>query len=504
MRPLARRYVLVLAAVAVLVLLDQAAIQPLLFRMNFYAPVINVAGRQRMLSQKLAKEALAIDAADDDATRGVRRGELLKTVEQWSRAHRALLGGDREFGLPAVASSAIVAALKDLDPHFATIRAAAMAITAKEPSSTDPQGGSKPRVRVIVDNEPAYLLGMEHVVGLLQAEAQKQVAFLHGCGLTAMTLVLALLLGMHFFVLRPAMRLISGQVRQLSASEARYRSLAELLRQARDKLEERVADRTRDLSAANRAVEEEIHQRHLAEARMQRLSTELAHASRLTAMGQLAAGLAHEINHPLATITNYAGVCELLCQRELPAEHGARQAIAHVKQAALRAGGIVRRMRNFVRPDAAQTASVDLNDLVRDVAELCRPEAKRADSIIALDLTSQSTRAVADALQIQQVVINLVQNAIQAMQSCPRNQRHLRIRTSVVDSGIHVDVIDSGPGFSTHSVEDAFAPFFTTKPDGLGLGLAISRSIIEKHRGRLWAENRTACGTAVSFVLPSR
>ncbi len=164
---------------------------------------------------------------------------------------------------------------------------------------------------------------------------------------------------------------------------------------------------------------------------MQRLSGELAHASRVTALGQLATGLAHEINQPLATIVNYAGTCELLLEQELPGNAKSRQAVMEMKQAASRAGAIVLRMRNFVRPGPGQAAAEELNDLTREVLELCRPELLRADVELSLELPAAATPVFVDALQIQQVLVNLIQNAIQAMRDGAAPQRRLRLRTSI-------------------------------------------------------------------------
>ena len=466
-RPFAARYMLVLATVAVLVIVDQALIQPQLVRLNYLAPTINVAGRQRMLSQKLSKEALALATLDDEPARSRRRRELLSTVSRWAAAHRALLFGDRDADLQPIRSPAIVASLRDLEPHFQAMRAAATTLASNHPDSNHPDsnagrspGDSRADLQAILDHEPAYLSGMERTVGLLESASRSQVAWLRGCGLIAAAFVLLVLVGVYFAVLRAATQLVRRQVRR------------------------------------------ELRQRADAKIRLQRLSAELAHASRVTALGQLATGLAHEINQPLAAIANYASTCELLLDRELLADPRARQAVAEMRLAASRAGAIVRRMRNFVRPGARQAHCTELNDLVREVAELCRPELTRSDVDLTLDLTDAATPVYADALQIQQVLVNLFQNAIQAMLALPRSQRALRVGSAVGAGQVQLDVADSGPGFPASAEQDVFAPFFTTKPDGLGMGLSISRSIIEQHQGRIWADAGANGGAVVRFRLP--
>jgi two-component system, LuxR family, sensor kinase FixL len=157
-------------------------------------------------------------------------------------------------------------------------------------------------------------------------------------------------------------------------------------------------------------------------------------------------------------------------------------------------------MRNFVRRSAEQASPVDLNDLVREVTELCEPELRRCDVELTLDLCGEAT-VVGDPIQIQQVLVNLVQNSIQAMRDVD-GHRVLGIRTSLAAAGAQVDVADSGPGFPDDGRDGPFAPFFSTKDDGLGMGLAISQTIIEQHQGRIWAGNRPAGGAMVSFFLP--
>lgn len=498
-RPLSRRYLLVLASVAALVLVDQAILQPLLVRLNVYAPVINLAGRQRMLSQKVTKEVLSLVAIDDIEVCAFRRKELHAALEQWTVAHRALLDGDRATGMQPVQTS-IAAALHRIEPAFEAIRTAASAIGADR--SLTGMSSTNPTVAIILDQEPVYLRGMETVVTMLEESAKVRVTWLRGCGVVAMTAVIVLLVGVYFLVLRPAANLIRGQVEEIAASDTRHRLLAEMLSEARDTLELRVAQRTSELIAANVALKREIAERQAAESRMRELSSELAHASRVTALGQLATGLAHEINQPLATVANYAGTLELALARACPREEEPRLLVTQIQQAALRAGAIVRRMRNFVRRGGVQASHVDLNALVREVSELCQSELRDANVQLALDLATEPVLILADAVQIQQVFVNLIHNAIQAMATSPVAKRGLRIGMEVGPLEVGVAVADSGPGFPSANIRNCYQPFFSTKPEGLGMGLAISRSIIEQHQGRIWSENRESGGAVVRFSLP--
>lgn len=498
-RPFSRRYLLVLASVAALVLVDQAILQPLLVQLNFYAPVINMAGRQRMLSQKVTKDVLALVATGAKDSNSARRDELRRSLEQWTTAHRTLLEGDPASGVQPVDAS-IQSVLRGVDPALAAMRSAASAIAAagSQPDSSE----TRRDVSVILEQEPIYLRGMEQVVAQLEKSAQARVAWLRGCGLVAMLAVIVLLVAVYFLVLQPAATLIGRQVEQLVISETRHRLLAEMLSEARDKLELRVAQRTSDLSQANLALEHEMAERQAAELRMRELSHELAHVSRVTALGQLATGLAHEINQPLATVANCAGTLELALEKAESRDPKTVELVSQIKHAALRAGRIVRRMRNFVRGDVVQKTEVELNDLMREVSELCRPQLQEAKVDLELDLAPQSVLVLADSLQIQQVLVNLIQNGTQAIVASSAARRTLCIRTEAGPNEAAITVADTGPGFAAGDGEKCFESFYSTKSDGLGMGLAISRSIIHQHQGQIWSENRESGGAVVGFSLP--
>ncbi|REK09052.1 MAG: hypothetical protein DWQ37_19530 [Planctomycetota bacterium] len=501
-RLLSGRYLWALLAVASLAVVDEAIIQPQLVRLNLYAPAINVAGRQRMLSQKIAKNALALATRSGDGARADRREQLLKAVYEWNTAHRGLLSGSVALGLEPIADERTAAALLALEPRLEAIRTAAHTIADTSPDDTDHDAAIQAALDTILSEEPQYLEGMERVVGMLEVSAGRQVDFLRWCGMAAMLAALGLLVAVYFVVLRPALNLIRQQITKLADSESRHREMAELLTEARDELESRVAERTSELVAANRALEGEIAERQAAESRMRELSGELAHASRITALGQLATGLAHEINQPLASITNYADVLELSAENGTFDAETTASTIARLKRAALRAGQIVRSMRNFVRAGGGQRSVVELNALVREVCDLCRPQLEQAQVQWSVDLAVGEIIVEADPLEIQQVVVNLVQNAAQAVAACDREDRHVDIRTCVEGHNATVEVADTGPGFGTAGAEESFAPFFSTKPEGLGMGLSISRTILERHDGRLWGRNRAGGGAVVGFQLP--
>jgi two-component system sensor kinase FixL len=486
-RRLAIRYFIVLFAVAALIVIDQSIIQPWLVRLGSYAPVINVAGRQRMLSQRLAKAALALEIADDATARRLRSGELRETLSQWSSAHAALRKGDPNLGIERIHSPDIDTQWKLLQPNFDVMCAAAQTIIGQPDADAGKEhlnDQSAAAVAAIVEHEAPFLASMDRIVKLMEGEAAAAVARLRICALSISAAVVLLILGLGWFVVRPATRTIRKQV---------------------DDLETRVALRTRELSAALDELRHEVSERELAESKTQRLAAQLAHAERVTTMGHLTAGLAHELNQPLAAIANYAEACdvELLSTRDTDIRAGVlRKHVDKVKQASLRAGQIVRRMRNFVRPNAASLTDVEANLLVTEIVELLRSEIDRAGVEVTLDLSARGARVRADSIQIQQVLVNLVQNALQAMGACPPGNRRLTLHTSTTVDTVQFDAIDSGPGFSPADSQVVFAPFQTGKPDGLGIGLAICRSIVEQHEGTIWIGSSVGQGATISFALP--
>jgi C4-dicarboxylate-specific signal transduction histidine kinase len=480
-RRLAGRYLLVLAAIAALVVVDQLIIQPLLMRLSWYAPAINVAGRQRMLSQKLTKAALALQAADDDQHRHVRRGELGETLKQWSLAYSALREGNHELGIPRIESPAIEHEWGLLAPHYnAMCNATERIIRTPQISNHDVLTTD---TAVIVDHEESFLVSMDRIVKLMENEAAAAIFRLRVGAAAIAASVIALLLALGWFVIRPATHTIRRQV---------------------DELELQVAERTRELSAALNALRHEVEEREQAEFKTQRLAVQLAHAARVSTMGHLTTGLAHELNQPLATIANYmeAGGVELAGSPTSAQTERLRKYLDLAKHAALRAGQIVRRMRSFVRPHSAAASRVDVDSLICEVIELCKTEIEHAAAEVSLEFADEPVTVCVDPVQIQQVLVNLVQNALQAMIECSAHQRRIEVRTTVADDVVQVDVTDCGHGFVTTDSETVFAPFYTTKRDGLGIGLSICRTIVEEHGGTIWAESEPGRGAKVTFTLP--
>jgi two-component system, LuxR family, sensor kinase FixL len=480
-RRLGVRYLFVLALVALLMAVDQAVVQPLLVRLNVYAPAINLSGRQRMLSQKLTKAALALQISNDDTVRTACRSELRETLDQWSRAHIAL-SGHRQSEARTIDSPEIALQWNLLQPHFDAMCAAASRLIHR----TDSGGNSDATARAVGEitaHESAFLSTMDQIVKLMESNAAHEINRLRVCALAIAGVVIMLLVGLGWFVVRPATRTIRRQV---------------------DDLESHVAQRTRELADALASLRYQIAERETVQLKNKTLSAQLAHADRVASMGHLTIGLAHEINQPLGAIANYAEVCDVMLSQ--PTEsHGQRRLqenIGHIKRASLRAGQIVRRIRNFVKPNPGIINNVYINVLVEEVVALCRQDIIRANVELTLDLSADDGVVSVDPIQIQQVLVNLVQNALQAMYDQMANDRRLHIRTSGMFDTVRVDLVDSGPGFTSADAEAIFEPFHTTKKDGLGIGLAICRSIVERHDGTIWAESSFGNGAQVSFILP--
>jgi C4-dicarboxylate-specific signal transduction histidine kinase len=222
----------------------------------------------------------------------------------------------------------------------------------------------------------------------------------------------------------------------------------------------------------------------------------------VTALGQLATGLAHEINQPLASIASYADTAELLLESREPDLAQTREALAQIRQAALRGGAIVRRMRNFVRRGTVQSVPIEINAVIREVCDLCRPQLDQAEVSLSIDLSPGPLATSADPLEIQQVLVNLLQNAAQSVQASSREQRKVAVRTRIVADEVWVEIADTGPGFTDRSAEECFAAFYTTKPEGLGLGLAVCRTLLARYQGRIWAEDAAGAGATLVFSLP--
>ncbi|WP_437622463.1 ATP-binding protein [Sorangium sp. So ce1151] len=228
----------------------------------------------------------------------------------------------------------------------------------------------------------------------------------------------------------------------------------------------------------------------------------LSHLNRVAAMGELASSIAHEINQPLSAILTNAQATEILLGRAAPDVAGASAALAEIVTDARRAGLVVRRTRTLMKRGEVQIERCDLNEAAREVARLAGNDALLRGATIVLELAPDLPAVRGDAVQLQQVALNLVSNALDAVSEGPPGGRRVSVRTARAGGRVALTVEDSGERGAGDDPERFFAPFFTTKPAGLGLGLSISRSIAAAHGGRLWAERAPGGGMVVRLELP--
>jgi two-component system sensor kinase FixL len=239
------------------------------------------------------------------------------------------------------------------------------------------------------------------------------------------------------------------------------------------------------------------------QARLQELQAELVHVSRLTAMGEMASALAHELNQPLAAISNYMkGSRRLLAGSSDPNMPKVESALDRAAEQALRAGQIIRRLRDFVSRGESEKRVESLSKLIEEAGALGLAGAREQNVQLRFSLDPDADLVLADRVQIQQVLVNLFRNALEAMAQSTRRELAVA-NTRAADDMIEVAVSDTGSGFREDVIPNLFQTFFTTKDTGMGVGLSISRSIIEAHGGRMWAESNAAGGATFRFTLPA-
>jgi two-component system sensor histidine kinase TtrS len=266
------------------------------------------------------------------------------------------------------------------------------------------------------------------------------------------------------------------------------------------RVEQQVRLRTIELSAANARLKAALHDQALAEERARQHEGELAHVARVATVGELAAGLAHEINQPLAAIANYAEGCRVRL-REQGAPDDLVQVVSAIEAQANRAGAIVHRLRGFLRKEVPAAAPFDLDEAVAEALSLFLPEARRQGVAVRSGLAAAGAQVRGEAIQVEQVVLNLLRNALEALDG-PLPRREIELHSERRGESVRVRVRDSGAGLTPEARQRLFEPFFTTKAKGMGLGLSISRSIVESHGGRLTVDEAAGGGTEVSFTLP--
>lgn len=247
----------------------------------------------------------------------------------------------------------------------------------------------------------------------------------------------------------------------------------------------------------------DITARRQAEDAVRNAQADLARVARATTVGQLTASIAHEINQPLMSIVSNAGASLRWLARATPDIDNAREGLVAIASEGQRAGDMIRSLQGLTRNAAPVLASVDIHEAIRHILAISRSEIARRNVTVQLELGAEPSHAFGDSVQLQQVILNLVVNAIEAMGDIEGRARILRIATRIVDGdAIEVSVGDTGVGIGAEAAEQVFEPFYTTKVNGMGMGLAICRSIIEAHRGQLRAAALVPYGSTFSFTIP--
>jgi C4-dicarboxylate-specific signal transduction histidine kinase len=282
-------------------------------------------------------------------------------------------------------------------------------------------------------------------------------------------------------------------------------------------LDQRVAERTAELAAANEELKREVadrkakekklqlneEARRLAQEALNKARSELAQVARATSLTALTAAIAHEVNQPLSGIVTNASTCVRMLDTNPPNLEGARETAKRTIRDGNRASEVITRLRALFSKKTVSYEPFDLNEAAKEVIALSLGDLQRNGVIVQTDLATELPSVLGDRIQVQQVILNLIRNGSDAMSAVTDRPRELTVKTDLHQSGgVCISVKDSGVGFDSQTEQKLFEPFYTTKADGMGIGLSVSRSIMESHRGRLWAIRNEGPGATFLFSVP--
>jgi two-component system sensor histidine kinase TtrS len=285
---------------------------------------------------------------------------------------------------------------------------------------------------------------------------------------------------------------------------ARRARAEEALRHARDELADRVRERTADLEQANWRLQAEIAERQHAQEQARQRQEQLAHVGRISTLGEMAAGLAHELNQPLGAIASFTEGCTRLIEAGEADLDELHEMLEETSQQAKRAGRIIHRLRAFFAKEPPQRAPAEVRQLTMEVVDLLAMDLRQEQIEFNLEVPPDLPPVLADRIQMQQVLLNLMRNAVEGMAQVPADGRRLSVCARAGTGGmVEILVSDTGPGCDPDTLAKMFDAFYTTKASGIGMGLSISRSIIEAHGGKLWAAHNDDGGLTFRFALPA-
>jgi C4-dicarboxylate-specific signal transduction histidine kinase len=277
----------------------------------------------------------------------------------------------------------------------------------------------------------------------------------------------------------------------------------EALTDARDLLEHRVSQRTAELRKSNEELRRSIEDVRRAQQALLNTQAELAHLSRVFTMGELTTSIAHEVNQPLTAVVTQGHACVEWLSANPPDLEEARDSAERIIQDGTRAGRILGHIRSLVKKDVPERELLNMNEVIQELAVFLRGETLNQRVTVKMDLDPDLPRVRGDRVQLQQVVLNLIMNGMEAMRALNGGEKEIWIRTRRDDNaGVRVVVEDIGVGFTAEIADKIFQPFFTTKEQGIGMGLSISRTIVESHAGHLWATPGAERGATFQFTIP--
>jgi C4-dicarboxylate-specific signal transduction histidine kinase len=275
------------------------------------------------------------------------------------------------------------------------------------------------------------------------------------------------------------------------------------VRRARDELEIRVEERTGELKVSNAALVTQMEEQRRTQEALLAARTELARVARITTIGELTASIAHEVNQPIAAVVANADACVAWLARPVPDLAEARAAAERAVQSATRASEVIVRIRSMIVKATPEKGPVHLNSVIEETAALAAGQAERNNVKVDLALDPGLPPVFGDSIQLQQVILNLAVNGVEAMSTVGGRRRVLTFRSESPTPGhVQISVEDSGTGIGPENLGRLFDAFFTTRSGGMGMGLSISRSIIEAHGGKLWAASDGQSGSVFCFTLP--